>query len=204
MSYVSVYEEAVQVLGIPLTLKISTSEEINVLNVIGISENGEARHLYIYLSNIDAIQPNKKEINDLIDEYGRRSGKLWKFLIITSDAFIWIINTFMNIATGIFGNIGGFGIIGIMIVLGILLALLMLWIYALVIIIPLMAISYGMRLWLDKTKERATRTLSKEAWAAAKRYCGRTNSLPLMSASDSVAQPFSKEPEIQVFTDDTI
>ncbi len=86
---------------------------------------------------MDAFQPNKKEIDELVSEYERRTGRFLKALILISDGVVWVVETFMGIVSGIFGNIWGAGLIGIVIVLAILFALLVVWVYALFIIVPL-------------------------------------------------------------------
>ncbi len=162
------YEENVKVLGVPLKLKLSESGTNNALNILGVTVDGEARHLYVYISDIDAIKPNKREVNELVSEYDSQTGAVLKILIAISDALVWVVNQIMSIITAIFGNIRGSGIFGIVIVLVILYVLLMLWVYALCIIIPLMAISYGTRIWLGKRKEIAIKQLSRDARKLAK------------------------------------
>ncbi|CCI20529.1 hypothetical protein MICAF_780016 [Microcystis aeruginosa PCC 9807] len=86
----------------------------------------------------------------------------------------------MNIFTSIFGGVGGAGIYGIMFVLIILALLAIAWIYALMVILPLMAISYGTRLWLEQVSKKAIEQLSRDAREVARKSLkGTQDSLQL-------------------------
>lgn len=169
MSKVMPYDEKSQLLGIDLTLKMRKTEDPNVFQIIAITEDGEIKVLYTYNSEIDGLLPNKAGINDLADEYARRVGTSIKVLIAVSDGVIWCIQTVLNGVTSIFGGFWAFGLFGIVVLLVILASMAVLWIYAVLIVGPLMALSYGLRLWLQKKRELATRELSRNSLEFARR-----------------------------------
>ncbi|MBD2288111.1 MAG: hypothetical protein ACK47N_14315 [Microcystis sp.] len=174
------YQQQVQLLGNPLTLKVSNPDVNQSCNIIGIDNNGEGKSLYVYNVVADALESNKRNIEDLIKEYERQTNIAFKVLIALSDGVIWVLTTVMSIFTSIFGGVGGAGIYGIMFVLIILALLAIAWIYALMVILPLMAISYGTRLWLEQVSKKAIEQLSRDAREVARKSLkGTQDSLQL-------------------------
>lgn len=178
------YQQQVQLLGNPLTLKVSNPDINQSCNIIGIDNNGEGKSLYVYNVVADALESNKRNIEDLIKEYERRTNFVLKALIMLSDAVVWILATVMNIVTSIFGGVGGAGLYGIIFVLIILALLAMAWIYALMVILPLMAISYGTRMWLEQVSKKAIEQLSRDAREVARKSLKGTQA-PLQLPEDN-------------------
>ncbi len=102
-----------------------------------------------------------------------------------------MIVTIVDIVTSIFGGVSGFGLYGIMFILLILVFLVMLSVYALVIILALMAISYGTRLWLEKITKQATEQLTRDAREVGRKYL-QSNQPKLINGDSNLTEIYPK------------
>jgi membrane protein implicated in regulation of membrane protease activity len=164
------YEQEMTLLGKSLTLKVIDTDRIDTYNVLAVTKDGDGYILGSYIATIDAVSLDKPKVIELVDEYRHQTGGALKFVIVVSDAIIWVVNTFMSILTSVFGGIGGFGLIGIAVVLGVLFMILMVWVYALTIIIPFAVLAYGAKIWLQKTHEEGIRSISRTSRELGKQY----------------------------------
>ncbi len=82
------YQETIELLGNELTIKVIDTNEQNLYKIMGINENGEGTTLYSYDSQTDSLESNKREIEDLVSEYERRTNVILKALIMLSDSVI--------------------------------------------------------------------------------------------------------------------
>jgi len=168
MSTVMPYIETSEVLGIPITLKM-LMESTNEFTIIVVRDDGEFHKLFTYIADIDALKANKVEVSKLADDYARQVNKALKVVILGSDGIIWFVTNAMNFTSSMFGGLTGFGLVGIVVVVMIGLTLATLWMYALVIIGTLMAISFSLKAWLNHKREIAIRQLSRNSLEFARR-----------------------------------
>jgi hypothetical protein len=168
MSGVMSYSETSEVLGIPITLKMIMHDKTD-FTILAVKDDGEYHNLFTYKADIDALQADKEEVNKLADDHARQVNNILKGVIIVSDGIVWLITTVLSTLSHMFGGFVGFGLIGILVVLAIIISVAALWIYAFFIIGPLMAISFGLKSWLNKKKEVAIKQLSRNALDFARR-----------------------------------
>jgi hypothetical protein len=168
MAKVMSYTETSEVLGIPITLKMAMHSK-DEFTILAIRDDGEFHNLFMYRADIDALQADKAEVNKLADEYARQVNNTLKGIIAVSDAIVWFITSVMGFVSSMFGGFTGFGLIGIVIVLVIVLTIATLWVYAFFIVGPLMAISFGLKAWLNKKREKAVKQLSRNSLEFARR-----------------------------------
>jgi hypothetical protein len=164
------YEENISLLGKPLTMKIMDTVQNDIYSVLAVTKDGDGWALGSYIATVDAVDLDKPKVIELVDEYRHQTGGALKIVILLADGVIWIVNTFMSIITTVFGGLGGFGLVGIAVVLGILAMMVMVWVYALMIIIPFAVIAYGAKTWLKKTHEEGVRSISRSARELGKQY----------------------------------
>ena len=82
MSGVMPYEEEIKVLGIPLTLKMIMHSQ-RELTIVGIKYDGKFHNLFVYRSDIDALQADEAEVSKLADDYALTLRAVPKFTSIT-------------------------------------------------------------------------------------------------------------------------
>jgi hypothetical protein len=103
MSNVMQYTETSEVLGIPITLKMSM-QSTNEFTIIAIKSDGEFHNLFTYIADIDALKPDKAEVSKLADDYARQVNKVLKGIIVVSDAVVWFVTTVIGFISSMFGG----------------------------------------------------------------------------------------------------
>jgi membrane protein implicated in regulation of membrane protease activity len=194
------YEESMVLLGRPLIIKIMDTAQSDIYNVLAVTRDGDGHALGSYIANVDAVDLNKPKVIQVVDEYRHLTGGGLKVLVLVSDAVIWVVNTFLGILTTVFGGIGGFGLIGIAVMLGVLAMIMMMWMYALVIIIPFSIIAYCSKAWLQKTHEEGVRSISRNAREIGKRYVllNKTDLYDPLSENNKSISPGDFKPQVEI------
>lgn len=143
-------------LGTPLVTGEKTA------SVIGI-KGAAWSQVFTYDPIARVMNTDRDALANVIDSCPSATNVVLGFFIAISDIIVGGVDVIVQVINTVLGSFVGFGLIGVLFVLMLFAFSIMISIYALIIITPILVVSYSLRFWKNKKLKKEAEKLQRAA-----------------------------------------